>query len=225
MIDLIYRPVYGCTQGVGVPCILAELSECPSDGVVACDEYWNSEADDMRERSYVLTGLWVAIIVVNAVGNILLFWGFGHASERMSRRVRDAAFQSLVRQDVSFFDKRKVGKITSELQEDATRIQVFTGDPIRQFLMSVSGVATGVVISFVVSIRFRFVFYSNDYCPLNMHQLCSIFVQKFKKTVHVAVRNFSNFMYPCDGIRIKLRNETNDGRRHGRRRQRERRSF
>jgi len=149
MIDLIYRPVYGCTQGVGVPCILAELSECPSDGVVACDEYWNSEADDMRERSYVLTGLWVAIIVVNAVGNILLFWGFGHASERMSRRVRDAAFQSLVRQDVSFFDKRQVVKITSELQEDATRIQVFTGDPIRQFLMSVSGVATGVVISFV----------------------------------------------------------------------------
>jgi len=150
MIDLVYRPVLGCVQGVGVPCIFVlDLTECPSDGLVPCDEYWNSEADYMRKRSYALTGLWVAIIVVNAVGNILLYWGFGHASERMSRRVRDAAFQSLVRQDVSFFDKRKVGKITSELQEDATRIQIFTGDPIKQFLMSLSGVATGVIISFV----------------------------------------------------------------------------
>merc|ERR1719343_1886034 len=46
------------------------------------------------------------------------------------------------------FDKRNVGQITSELQEDATRIQVFTGDPIRQIIMALSGLLIGLVISF-----------------------------------------------------------------------------
>ena len=85
-------------------------------------------------------------------GHIILFWGFGNASERMTRRTRDDVFNALVRQEVSFFDKRSVGKITSELQEDTTQVQTFTGDPIRQLLMALSGLLTGVVLSFYVRI-------------------------------------------------------------------------
>lgn len=69
----------------------------------------------------------------------------------MSKRVRDAAFSSLVRQEVSFFDMRSVGKITSELQDDAARVQTFTGDPIRSFLVAIASVLTGVILSFFVS--------------------------------------------------------------------------
>lgn len=143
---MLFRPVFACTDAV--PCALSEQVDCEPDSFVTCENYWNSEADYMRGRSFFIGGLWFIIMVVCAVGHIILFWGFGQASERMSKRVRDAAFHSLVRQDVSFFDKRNVGQITSELQEDATRIQVFTGDPIRQIIMALSGLLIGLVISF-----------------------------------------------------------------------------
>lgn len=106
----------------------------------------------MKERSYTISVYWVIVVLVCCIGHILLFWGFGQASERMSRRVRNDAFRSLVRQDISFFDKRSVGRITSELQEDAARIQTFTGDPVRSFLMTVSSVVVGLILAFYVSV-------------------------------------------------------------------------
>merc|ERR1719343_474928 len=147
MIDMIYRPVFGCQEDFGLPCNITSKVDCEVGSIVTCEKYWNSEADYMRERSFFIGGLWIVMMVVCAVGHIILFWGFGHASERMSKRVRDSAFHSLVRQDVSFFDKRSVGQITSELQEDATRIQVFTGDPIRQIIMALSGLLIGIFLS------------------------------------------------------------------------------
>jgi len=66
----------------------------------------------------------------------------------MNRRIRDTAFTSLVRQEASFFDMRAVGKITSELQEDATRVQTYSGDPIRQFLLMLSSLFVGLVLAF-----------------------------------------------------------------------------
>jgi ATP-binding cassette subfamily B (MDR/TAP) protein 1 len=106
----------------------------------------------MQNRSFEVAGFWAIVAFGCVFGNMLTFWGFGHASERMSKRVRDSAFSSLVRQEVSFFDKRSVGKITTELQDDAARLQTFTGDPIRSFLIAISSVITGIVLSFVVSV-------------------------------------------------------------------------
>jgi ATP-binding cassette subfamily B (MDR/TAP) protein 1 len=95
---------------------------------------------------------WFVVIIACVVGNMTLVWGFGTAAERMNRRIRDDAFQALVRQEVSYFDKRSVGKLTSELAEDATRVQTFTGNPIRSLLIAMSSVITGVVLAFFVSV-------------------------------------------------------------------------
>lgn len=139
-IELLYQPIFNCTEELQAVLNLED-----------CDTYAEDIADDMRSRSYDLSLYWTILIIVNVVGNLLLFWGFGNATERMSRRVRNFAFKSLVRQEVAFFDKRSVGKITSELQEDSTQLQTFTGDPIRQLLVSLSSVLTGLVLAFYVS--------------------------------------------------------------------------
>mmetsp|Transcript_22456 Transcript_22456/g.33650 ORF Transcript_22456/g.33650 Transcript_22456/m.33650 type:complete len:120 (+) Transcript_22456:1016-1375(+) len=76
------------------------------------------------------------------------FYGFGKAAERMNRRVRDTAFGSLVRQEVAYFDKHSVGSITTQLQEDATLIQSFSGQPIRVLSMTLASILIGLVISF-----------------------------------------------------------------------------
>lgn len=136
-IELLYQPIFTCTPETQLFL-----------NVTSCDSYADDIAEDMRDRSYVLSVYWTIIILVNFAGYLLLFWGFGNATERMSRRIRDSAFNSLVRQEVAFFDRRSVGKITTELQEDTTQIQTFTGDPIRQVLISLSSVLTGLVLAF-----------------------------------------------------------------------------
>lgn len=136
-ITVLYNPTFNCT-----PEFLAVY------GVETCQDYWDAEGERLRQRSFELSAYWIILVCVCCGGNVLAFWGFGHASERMNRRVRDDAFYALVRQEVSFFDKRSVGKITSELQEDATRIQTFTGQPIRSLVIAASSMGIGLVLSF-----------------------------------------------------------------------------
>lgn len=137
-IDLLFRPVYACDD--------ATAQE--DFGFDTCEDYWDDTADGMRSRSFVVAGYWAIVAFGSVFGNVLTFWGFGQASERMNKRVRDATFKSLVRQECAYFDKRSVGKITSQLQDDAARLHTFTGEPVRAFLIAIASVFTGLVLSF-----------------------------------------------------------------------------
>jgi len=137
-IDLLFRPVFDCT-----PEFLA------ANAFDTCEEYWQYIAHDMRQQSFELAGYWLVVAFGCIFGNMFAVWGFGMASERLNKRVRDSAFAALIRQEVGFFDKRSVGDITSELQTDTARIHSFSGEPIRSFLIAMSSVITGVVVSFI----------------------------------------------------------------------------
>ena len=114
----------------------------------------------MKERSYEVAVFWALVAWGAVLGQMMVFYGFGNASERMNKRVRDAAFPSLLRQEVAYFDKPSVGKITSPLQDDAARLHTFTGEPIRSFLIAVSSLLTGLVLSFAVRNLFSPIQYS-----------------------------------------------------------------
>lgn len=103
-IDLLFRPIYKCTGEAD------ETPICPNidDSCVqydSCEEYWTTSANIMQDDSFYLSLWWTIVLVGCIVGNVLLFWGFGMASERLNKRVRDSAFSSLVRQEVAFFGK------------------------------------------------------------------------------------------------------------------------
>lgn len=133
MVELLYYPVAFC-----------DVEATPDK----CTAEWEEAADYMADLSLkVFYGL-VSTIVSAVVGNILLFYGFGTATERMNKRVRDAAFQNLVRQEISWFDVRSVGSITTQLSDDAALIHSFSGEPIRTFVMNMASVAVGLVVSF-----------------------------------------------------------------------------
>eukprot|EP00934_Nitzschia_sp_Nitz4_P002963 Nitzschia sp. Nitz4//scaffold24_size164493//76056//80265//NITZ4_002328-RA/size164493-snap-gene-0.7-mRNA-1//1//CDS//3329544114//2953//frame0 len=135
--ELLFKRVYACTD---------EFLE--DEGYSDCQAYWSSTAEHLRERSFFVALMWASVAVGCIVGNILAFWGFGHASERMNKRVRDSSFRALIRQEVAFFDKRSVGKLTSQLQDDAARLHAFSGEPTRSFLIAMSSVLTGIILSF-----------------------------------------------------------------------------
>ena len=139
LVQLLYTPVQFCD----------DLDFPPPPGFSSCPEYWNTTADAMQELSIkVFYGL-LAIMISACCGHVLLFYGFGTATERMNRRVRDAAFKSLIRQEVAWFDVRPVGAITTKLSDDAALIHSFSGEPIRTLVLNVASVLVGLVVSFV----------------------------------------------------------------------------
>ena len=144
-IDLLFRRVEVCPDADGN--VIDDFDSCP--------EYWQSVADEIQDGSFQVALYWLFLVIGCVIGNVLVYWGFGNASERLSKRVRDSAFTAIIRQDVAFFDKRSIGRITSELQDDAARIQAFCGEPIRQLIVALSSVVTGVTISFIVSAIFK----------------------------------------------------------------------
>ena len=104
-IDLLFRPIFKCTGAVDETPICPDLPNLVCVQYETCDEYWNTSADMMQNDSFYLSLYWTLVLVGCIVGNVLLFWGFGMASERLNKRVRDSAFSSLVRQEVAFFGK------------------------------------------------------------------------------------------------------------------------
>jgi ATP-binding cassette, subfamily B (MDR/TAP), member 1 len=101
-IDLLFRPVFKCTGAADETPICPENVNIICVQYETCEEYWNASADLMQHDSFFLSLYWTLVVLGCIVGNVLLFWGFGMASERLNKRVRDAAFFSLVRQEVAF---------------------------------------------------------------------------------------------------------------------------
>jgi len=172
MIEILYSPVFRCNPEVSD----GTVGDCDEilhmeDGVCPdCYDYWNLVADDMRSQSFDVFYGFLGIIFSTLIGFALMFWGFGKASERMNKRVRDAAFTSLLRQEVAWFDVRSPGALTSRLSDDAALLHAFSGEPIRSLVLSLSSVLVGVIVSFVFmwyvrsSVELRFVAYFCSSC-------------------------------------------------------------
>lgn len=132
--------------------LYTRVEKCIEDdplGFGSCLEYQEDVADAMQEKSYNISYAYAGIFTTTMVGFTLLFWGFGTASERINKRVRDDIFTSLLRQEVAWFDMRSPGSLTSRLAEDAALMHAFSGEPIRTLVLSLSSVLVGVVVSFV----------------------------------------------------------------------------
>jgi ATP-binding cassette subfamily B (MDR/TAP) protein 1 len=145
-------PSWGFVFAYMIEIMYTSVEECspvPGDVSGDCDDYWNSIADDMQDRSLQIFYAFLGVIAATLMGSTLLFWGFGVASERMNKRVRDSAFTSLPRQEIAWFDLRSPGTITSHLAEDAALLHAFSGEPIRTLVLNLSSVLIGVIVSFV----------------------------------------------------------------------------
>lgn len=149
MINLLFFPVLPCDNdsllaGDYDGTVYADLFE----GHSSCESYWDASADHIRDESYFISYWWAALIASTLVGNVLLFYGFGTATEKMNQRIRDAIFVALMRQDIAYFDTHSVAKLSTQIEDDAAMMHSFSGEPIRTFCMSASSVLVGIGLSF-----------------------------------------------------------------------------
>ena len=139
-IELFYQTTLNCDDSAegGVPF-----------GFDTCQDYWDSVSDSMRDLSFETIYLLIVLIGFSMVGFVMMYVGFGTATERINKRVRDTTFVALIRQEVGWYDVRSVAEITSQLSDDAAMIHSFSGEPIRTFVMTAASVGCGLVVSFV----------------------------------------------------------------------------
>lgn len=93
-INLLFRRVLPCEEPDNIPLDHA-----------TCQDYWDDIADDMQERSFTISIYWALVFFGCVLGFVMNYWGFGQASERLNKRVRDMCFKALMRQEVAYFGK------------------------------------------------------------------------------------------------------------------------
>ncbi len=80
------------------------------------------------ERLNQMAVLLVAILIVEAVATFVRDYCFNLGAERTTARLRQAVFETLLRQDVQFFDRRDTGEITTRLWADIPHLWFVLGE-------------------------------------------------------------------------------------------------
>ncbi len=89
--------------------------------------------------------LFLVLLVVQGVFSFFRTILFARVSEKGMADVRKALYQSLITQDVPFFEQRRVGELTSRITSDVEKLQaafsVTLAEFIRQMVTLIAGVA------------------------------------------------------------------------------------
>ena len=111
------------------------------------------EALGARSRALIdKAALGMAIIfAVQAVAVALRYYLFSTAGERIVTRLRQGLFQSLMGQEVAFFDERRTGELTSRLASDTAVLQSTVSTNISMGLRNLATAAGGVALLFYTS--------------------------------------------------------------------------
>ncbi|CCG81794.1 ABC multidrug transporter Mdr1 [Taphrina deformans PYCC 5710] len=106
---------------------------------------------------YALLFFIIAIVEFSAYFGTAYF--FGRCSEMMIRRVRLLTFRSILRQDVAFFDRdeNSTGALTSSLATQCTDLAGLHGNTLGTILTIFTNLASGAVLSLIVSWRLALV--------------------------------------------------------------------
>ncbi|MEO8361796.1 MAG: ABC transporter ATP-binding protein [Vicinamibacteria bacterium] len=98
------------------------------------------------DRGAVTTSFAAFVAAVLCLGGLSRFaerFFFANASQRLVARLRGAAYESLLRQEIAFFDDERSGELTSRLMNDAQALEFVlvdeAGSVMRAFVLTAGG--------------------------------------------------------------------------------------
>ena len=94
----------------------------------------------------------VAILLVESVATFVRDYCFNLGAERVAARLRRLVFETLLRQDVHFFDRRETGEITTRLWADVPVLQFVLGEELADALRFSVFAVTGTGLLFYTSV-------------------------------------------------------------------------
>ncbi len=98
------------------------------------------------EKLNQLSLIMLGILLVEAAATAGRDYCFGLGAERVGLRLRTHVFQTLLRQDIQFFDSRDVGEITTRLWADVPPLEHALGEELAEALKNAVVVGGGLVL-------------------------------------------------------------------------------
>ncbi len=93
----------------------------------------------------------LVVFFVQGVTGSLRYMAFTSAGERVVARLREQLFESLMGQEIAFFDGQKTGELTNRLSSDATVLQNAVSVNISMALRNLMAVIGGLALLFYTS--------------------------------------------------------------------------
>lgn len=96
------------------------------------------------------SGGFVGIGIVAFIAAVFQHGGLGYGGEKLTRRIRSAAFRQLMKQNMAFFDEQEnsVGALSTRLALEATLVKGLTGDITGGLVLVLSTLGVGLIIAF-----------------------------------------------------------------------------
>ncbi|KAI8823977.1 P-loop containing nucleoside triphosphate hydrolase protein [Fimicolochytrium jonesii] len=111
------------------------------------------DLDEMERQANRYALYFLLLAIAAFVAYFLQFGLLRIAGDKLTTRLRMMSFQSLVKQEIGFFDEEdnNTGALTAKLAEDATLVQGLTGATFAQIVGLISNFAVGLTIAFASS--------------------------------------------------------------------------
>ena len=93
----------------------------------------------------------LVILCIQAIATSLRYYLFTLAGARTVKRIRHRLFNSLLEQEIGFFDGQKTGDLMSRINSDSTVLQNTLSVNISMILRNLAGAVGGLVFLFITS--------------------------------------------------------------------------
>ncbi len=100
-----------------------------------------------------VTGLFVVILVFQAIFSFLRIYTFTQVSEKAMRDVRKSLYTKLVTLPIPFFEQRRVGEIMSRITSDVSQLQDVLSITLAEFFRQIFTLVVGVGIILFISAK------------------------------------------------------------------------
>ncbi|CAH1634814.1 unnamed protein product [Spodoptera littoralis] len=136
----------------GVVAAIAVGSSFPTFAILFGETYGFLESPDsewVRGQSNVIAILFLLVGVYTGIGIFFQIFIFNVTGVRLTARLRVAAFETMLKQEIGWFDdpKNGVGALTARLAADAAAVQGATGTRIGALMQATATIVIGIMLS------------------------------------------------------------------------------
>ncbi len=100
-----------------------------------------------------VTGLFVVILVLQAIFSFLRIYTFTQVSEKAMRDVRKNLYSKLVTLPIPFFEQRRVGELMSRVTSDVTQLQDVLSITLAEFFRQIFTLVVGIGVILFISTK------------------------------------------------------------------------
>ncbi|CAF0894843.1 unnamed protein product [Brachionus calyciflorus] len=112
-----------------------------------------SDPEEQRNESLKFMGILFGFGVVAIVSNIIQSYSFSLSGSRLTQRIRSLMFESMLRQEVGFYDldENRSSLLASQLSSSAGYVKGKSSDKLKIYVQGIAGFGFSIIYSFALS--------------------------------------------------------------------------